>query len=452
MNSTTGKNHAAAPVDLRRGACPSIAAPMPTGDGLLVRFRPETPGMTLSSWAQIAALSAEFGNGIIEVTARGNIQVRGLSDDTTGLFSAAMQRAGIDVKTGIAIETPPLSDIDPKAIADADTLASDIAARLETRTPALSLAPKLSIIVNGGGNADLSAVTADVRLDAITPSLWRIALAGDAETAAPVALCEAGDAAEAVLRFLEELDRAGARTRGRDLDIAALRRRFGNADQAIPAVRANGAPDAVGTWRIAAETVLGIRLRYGRTTAGELAGLLNELKAFGATEIRPAHGHTLMVRGLDPDTADQARHLAQALGFITQDTDPTNNLSVCTGAKGCASGTFDTRQLADALLAAVPGLFDHSLHLHVSGCSKGCARPTRSDLTLTGLPRSIGLIRDGRAGDTPLAENQTNQIVSAFSRLDTLIRQERRDGETNRSALDRIAPAQITAVFQQGRT
>lgn len=451
MRTAIGKNDAAAPADFKRGACPSIASPMLTGDGLLVRFRPKTLGLPLSSWKKIAALSDEFGNGIIEITARGNIQVRGLSSETAALFSAALQRSDIDVKTGISIETPPFADADPEAVANAGAFAADIAARIEKHLPALSLAPKLSIIVDGGGAANLAALTADIRLDAVSPSSWRIALAGDARSATPVAVYPAGQAVEAIIHILEELDRAGPGARGRDLDIAALGQKFDGTAQDIPNLPVSGEPDPTGTWCIGNKTVLGVKLRYGRTTAGELARLLTELEVLGVTEIRPAHGHTLMLCGLDPSTVEQARHLASISGFVTQETDPANALSVCTGAKGCASGTFDTRELADALLAAVPGLFDGSLHLHVSGCPKGCAHPAHTNLTLSGLPRTVGLIRDGRAGDTPLAEDEIHRIVPAFSRLDTLIRQVRKKGDTARSALDRIAIAQLAAVFQQGR-
>ncbi len=54
--------------------------------------------------------------------------------------------------------------------------------------------------------------------------------------------------------------------------------------------------------------------------------------------------------------------------------------------------------MADRLAAHVqPGD-----HLHVSGCGKGCAHPRRAEVTLVGRADGIGLVIDGRAGDTPL--------------------------------------------------
>ncbi len=65
----------------RRGACPALSAPMQTGDGLLVRLMPEG-ALSPAMLAGLAAAAAEFGNGIVEVTARGSLQLRGLAAET----------------------------------------------------------------------------------------------------------------------------------------------------------------------------------------------------------------------------------------------------------------------------------------------------------------------------------------------------------------------------------
>ena len=71
----------------RRGACPGLSAPMPTGDGLLVRLLP-IGTIPLAAFAQLCAAARREGNGIIEVTGRGSIQVRGLNAG----FGAALRR------------------------------------------------------------------------------------------------------------------------------------------------------------------------------------------------------------------------------------------------------------------------------------------------------------------------------------------------------------------------
>jgi len=70
-----------------RGACPRLAAPMETGDGLLARIAPSGP-MTIDAFAGLCAAAEIHGNGLMEVTARGSVQVRGLSPVSAPLFAA----------------------------------------------------------------------------------------------------------------------------------------------------------------------------------------------------------------------------------------------------------------------------------------------------------------------------------------------------------------------------
>ena len=42
------------------------------------------------------------------------------------------------------------------------------------------------------------------------------------------------------------------------------------------------------------------------------------------------------------------------------------------------------------------------MHLHVSGCAKGCAHPRASDVTLVGTPNGFDLVREGSPRDVPV--------------------------------------------------
>ncbi len=76
-----------------RGWCPTVHAPMPTGDGLLARVKPFGGRLPAVALRALAEAAAAFGNGAIELTSRGNIQVRGLRDPAA--FARAMLRAGL---------------------------------------------------------------------------------------------------------------------------------------------------------------------------------------------------------------------------------------------------------------------------------------------------------------------------------------------------------------------
>lgn len=208
---------------LRRGACPSLAAPMQTGDGLLVRLRPAAPALTADDLLALAGLARETGNGLIEITARGNIQLRGLTGASVPRLAQGLAAAGIVPQTGVAIETPALSGIDPSEIADATPMAD--ALRAAIAAAGLTLAPKLAIVVDGGGVLSLADMVADIRLDAVEMNdalVWRLSVGGDRETARFVAVLAAESAVDGTMAVVAALAAIGPATRGRDLDVPAL--------------------------------------------------------------------------------------------------------------------------------------------------------------------------------------------------------------------------------------
>ena len=76
-----------------RGWCPTVYAPMPSGDGLLVRVKPFGGRLSAASLRALADAVAAYGNGVVELTGRGNLQVRGVQDAPA--FARAMVAAGL---------------------------------------------------------------------------------------------------------------------------------------------------------------------------------------------------------------------------------------------------------------------------------------------------------------------------------------------------------------------
>ncbi len=76
-----------------RGWCPTVHAPMPSGDGMLARVKPFGGRLPAAALSALAEAVAAFGNGVVELTGRGNLQVRGLRDASG--FARAMVAAGL---------------------------------------------------------------------------------------------------------------------------------------------------------------------------------------------------------------------------------------------------------------------------------------------------------------------------------------------------------------------
>ncbi len=203
----------------RRGACPGLSAPMPTGDGLLVRLRP-IGTVWLTAFKELCAAARQYGNGVVEITARGSIQARGLSAASAPHFADAITSLGIAAEDGIPVIANALAGLDPAELIDAGALAADLRRALGRTSLAGRLAPKVSVAINGGGALDLHTLSADVRLRAelINGAVaLRVSIGGDGANATPLGTIMPSDCTEAVLRLLEVIAKRGRDARARDI-------------------------------------------------------------------------------------------------------------------------------------------------------------------------------------------------------------------------------------------
>ena len=130
---------------LRRGWCPTLDAPMPSGDGLLVRVQPPRARLTHAQAHALADAAERHGNGVIELTQRGNIQLRGLSPRSIAPFADAMAGAGLPSPGHVL--PPPLLGADPGLDPGAEALLR----RIEAALAPFALPAKLTIAIDAGG-------------------------------------------------------------------------------------------------------------------------------------------------------------------------------------------------------------------------------------------------------------------------------------------------------------
>ena len=64
--------------ELRKGWCPSALRPMESGDGLIVRLGQKASILSPAKARALAELAKCFGNGLFDLSARGNLQLRGV--------------------------------------------------------------------------------------------------------------------------------------------------------------------------------------------------------------------------------------------------------------------------------------------------------------------------------------------------------------------------------------
>jgi precorrin-3B synthase len=400
---------------------------MLTGDGLLVRLIPSGATIALEAFAGLCAAARQHGNGIIEITSRGNIQFRGLTASSASVFAAAVGSLDIEVSEGIPVLTDPLSGLDANEILDAGALARALRAALAVAPFAARLAPKTSVVVDGGGALHLDEIVADIRLRAVEvhggPHL-HIALGGDAATAVSIGAVPSARAVDCVLRLLALLAAQGPQSRMRHViqndgvdifksDLAGL-----VIDKSAPAVRTAAEPIGLHPLRSGVAAV-GIGLPFGHSQSEALADLIEAARSTGAGGVRTAPGRALLLMGLTSAATEPLIAAAERLGFIVNPDDPRRKVVACAGTPICASGQIPAREIAPAIASAAGALQAGDV-VHVSGCSKGCAHPEPAFISVYGRDGVCDVHLDGvlsRSVPVDALPGQIADIVQSRARL-----------------------------------
>jgi precorrin-3B synthase len=433
----------------RRGACPTLLAPMQTGDGLLARLNPIAGGLSPDALIGLCESALRHGNGIVEVTARGSLQIRGLTTASARQLADEVDQLGIAVGTGVPVETGPLAGLDQFEVADPRPLADAIRAAIVSAGFAKRLGPKVSVVVDGGGRITMNAIIADVRLVAQkrdNETVWLLATGGDAATAAQQGIVPEATACDAVIAILQAVATRGKEARARDLSAGALPSplrggSFGEAGR-------GGAP--LGTIPLSNSThALGIALPFGSMPAGNLIELAQAALREGATDIRPAPGRSLLFLRLQKEACTHLQQTAAPLGFVTDPTDLRLYIAACPGAPACASGRIETRAIAEQIAATHAGLLDGSFTLHISGCAKGCAHPSAAALTIVGRDTGTGLVVNGPAKALSPDNTSCNDAARGLAAIASLVQASRQPGETTAACLARLGAAPIQTAYRQ---
>ena len=418
---------------MRRLACPSVMEPMQTGDGLLARIPPPERSISPATWREMARASARHGNGQLEVTARGSLQVRGLTEASSARFAADLQEAGLELPGAPVIHASPLRGRDPQEEVDVTPAVRELRAAFEGALDSGALHPKLSVVLDGGGALSLDALYADVRLRARPGSRGQrldVSVAGTAEDGAPLGCIGSRHAASVATALLAAIAREGRRARARS--VLEERGADGLRSEIEPWLV--DVPPTADRGRVpAAEVLGGHALRGGRLAVGlepafgachvdAFDALLDLAEERGVEALVPVPGRAFLLVGIPSSKRREVQCRAQGLGFVTDPTDPRRSLVACSGAPSCASAALQTRALAPDIARAADALLDGSLRIHLSGCPKGCAHPRAAALTLVAHPDGFGVVIGGDAAGAAEGRILEVHLPEALARLARSVR------------------------------
>ena len=360
----------------------------PAEDGGLARVR--LPGGRISS-GQLAALAraARLGNGIVELTSRANLQIRGLPGSAGERVAELLEAVGLlpspEHELVRNVLASPLAGRHPAALAATDAIVGELDRGLCDDPLLTALSGRFLFAIDDGSGLALGA-RADVTLSAEPAAggvAFALALAGAPTSIRVSAEDAAGTALAAARAFLELSSDSGGRVwriaelAGGGGAVASLLGGEVLAEEvASPSAPARLEPGT--TVQNDGHVALTVLPRLARLDPDSIESLRSlALRADG--EVRLSPWRTLTLRDVPADDAEPLTRALAAAGLVVSADSGWTGLSACSGLGACSKALLDVRAAATRRAAARDG---SSPSEHWSACERRCGQPARVGLSI----------------------------------------------------------------------
>ena len=395
-----------APLRDRTDRCPGVLAQHEAADGWMARVR--LPGGRVDA-AGLEAVDdvASWGNGLIELTSRASLQIRGLDGGASEHVADRLRAGGLlpsiahdRVRNLLA---SPVAGRHPRSVAASDDVMAGLDRGLRA-DPALADLPARFLFAVDDGSQTVGVQRADVALVAERHVGFRLCLAGACTTLYAAPAGAPGLALGAARAFLEVLrDGSDAAWRVDDLSGGPGRLARCLGGELAPSAPLAPCPLEIGVLAQndgrAAVTALPPLGRVDRSTVQRLATL--------ASEVRLSTARTLTI--VDVPAGDVVALTAElrSLGLVISHGSGWHGLSACAGVGACTRARADVRAAASARAgvrsAGAPAE-------HWSACERGCGRPV-------GVAVSVVASSDGLTVLTPRSASVAVDVPGALALL-----------------------------------
>ncbi len=388
-------------------------------DGGLARIRIPGGAVTAHQLRVVAAAARELGSGVIELTSRANLQVRGLREVRAGDqgpsgapdFAARMAAAGLlpsatheRVRNIVA---SPLAGRGPESRLDVRPLVAELDRELCAR-PMLADLPGRFLFALDDGSGDMPVLGADVTLLPDVPDVPDVALllaGADRGLRVPAGSAVAGLLAVAEAFLAERAEQGSGAWRLAELadGPARVAARAASAEPRLrlsasavrpagaAAARATGTAGMVGTVaQRDGRCALIVLAPLGRLTAAQVEALARAAEN-GGGEVRVTPWRAIVVPDLPPPAVGELRASLTDAGLVGDPASPWLGLTACTGRPGCAKALADVHthvhtdvhtdvgaggsaDLSGDAVRSPTGKGD-LLPVHWAGCERRCGRP-----------------------------------------------------------------------------
>jgi len=388
-----------------RDRCPGVLRLHDALDGALARVR-LPGGRARSDQLAVLATGARLGSGVVEITSRANVQLRGLPHGARQSLAALLGDAGLlpslAHERARNVAASPVAGRHPAAVAAVD----DVVAALDRglcADPALAaLSGRFSFLVDDGSGL-LPHHEHDVALIASKRAATPVAaLALDGEdTGLRTPLGSAAELALAAARaFLAERAEGSA---------WRIREMPGGARRVAARMGTTLAPDVAGGRRTSGPPALPVpprlRQRDGRVAVTALAplGRLDPAQLERLAELARAHGtdarfspwRTLTLVDVPSTAVDEVERELGGLGLVLDLDSGWHGLSACAGLGACARARADVRAAAAARAASRTA---DAPPEHWTACERRCGERGDVPVAVSSGPDGVEVRVGGEVG------------------------------------------------------
>lgn len=366
-------------------SCPGVLRLHQAADGPLARIRLPGGAVRPDQLRTLAAAARELGDDHLELTSRGNVQMRRVRDAAAladRLDAAGLLPAPTHERVRNIVASPLSGRVGGRTDVRALVPALDEGLR---SSPALAELPGRVLFTLDDGRGDVSGLGGDLGVHAVSDQHYALVLGGrDSGIRLPVA-----DAVEVLLAAAHGFQELrGDRWRLHEIEdgLARVAGRLG-LEATVEPLELGARHEVPIGWFVQSDD----RVALG---AGVPLGSLPARTAeFLAAVERPIHvtpWRSLILADLDEWAADQVLRVLAPMGLIFDANSPWLLVTACAGQPGCAKSRTDIRADAAAAItenrvrpgapaAPAAGLAARDLLVsgrqHWSGCDRRCGRP-----------------------------------------------------------------------------
>lgn len=433
---------------VKSDVCPGLFYGTPAADGFLVRLRIPGGWLDRQQVSTIATILNDWDNPTLQVTNRGNLQLRGITTAPTPAMFQALQAVGLAAQNPSIdrlrnFMASPTAGIDPQELIDTRPCLRAIDDYLQSHPELIDLPSKFSIGIDGGGALGIGRQSPlawehrynEIQLSALALEdgvYFHLALGGDKQLLDTQVVIKPADCVPVIAALATVYQTYSQQAPPRQqrmkhlLQAWGLEKYLALVNQLLPVpllvpvdqknlTRSPTIPYQY--WGVHPQSqpdysYIGINLFLGQLTAEQWIGLGALSTSFGNGELRLTPWQSVLIPYIKSAQVPELLANLEELGLSA--TRPDAAIVACAGKPGCAASATDTqthsRLLAKELTKYQTVIRNTSLtplslsgrgvggegisapvNIHLTGCAKSCAQASPAEITLLG--RSLD--RDG---------------------------------------------------------